>query len=123
MAPSQPLAPTPEFPSTLPSSDDKIWIILSHLSLVIGVGFLLPLIVYLVKKEESPITAEHAKEALNFHITVYLYAIISFILCFVLIGIPLLILVVAGSFILAIVACIKASEGKLYRYPLTIRLI
>lgn len=123
MDPSQLPAPTPDSSSHLPSSDDKIWIILSHLSLVIGVGFLLPLVVYFVKKEESPITAEHAKEALNFHISVYLYALISFVLCFVLIGIPLLILVAAGSFVLAIVACIKASEGQLYRYPLTIRLI
>ncbi|MGK0197767.1 MAG: putative Tic20 family protein, partial [Yoonia sp.] len=57
------------------TSDEKLWSVLSHLSLLLGVGILLPLIVYLVKKGDSPAVAEHAKEALNFHISVYLYAI------------------------------------------------
>lgn len=104
-------------------SDDKIWIILCHLSLLLGVGFLLPLIVYFVKKQDAPLTAEHAREALNFHISVYLYAFVSLLLCFVFIGIPLLIVVVIGSIVCAILACIKASEGQFYRYPLTLRLV
>ena len=105
------------------SSDDKLWIILCHLSLLLGVGFLLPLIVYFVKKQDSPMAAEHAREALNFHITVYLYGIISFFLCFVLIGIPMLIVLALGSVVCSILACVKASEGLFFRYPLTIRLI
>ncbi|MEO5913460.1 MAG: DUF4870 domain-containing protein [Luteolibacter sp.] len=68
-------------------------------------------------------TAEHAKEALNFHLSVYLYGIISFFLCFILIGIPMLIILGLASVVFAIVACIKASDGLFYRYPLTIRLI
>ena len=105
------------------NSDDKLWAILCHLSLLLGVGFLFPLVVYLVKRQDSPIAAEHAKEALNFHISVYIYGIASVLLCFVLIGIPLLIAVIVGSLVCAIIACIKASEGQLYRYPLTIRLV
>lgn len=112
----------PPSPSPV-SSDDKLWIILCHLSLLLGVGFLLPLIVYFVKKQDSPAIAEHAKEALNFHISIYLYAIISAILCLVLIGIPMLIIVGVGSIICSILACVKASDGLFYRYPLTIRLI
>lgn len=112
----------PPLPQTL-TSDDKIWVILCHLSLLIGVGFLLPLIVYLVKKHDAPVTAEHAKEALNFHISVYLYGFISVILCFILIGFPLLMIIAVGSLVLAIIAAFKASEGEFYRYPLTIRLV
>ena len=103
--------------------NEKLWIILCHLSLLIGVGFLLPLVVYLVKKQDFPVTAEHAKEALNFHISVYLYGIISGFLCLILIGFPMLIVLGIGSVICAILASIKASEGKFYRYPLTIRLV
>ena len=105
------------------SSDDKLWIILCHLSLLLGVGFLLPLIVYFVKKQDSPVTAEHAKEALNFHISIIIYGIISGFLCLVLIGIPMLIVLGIGSVVFSIVACVKASDGLFYRYPLTIRLI
>ncbi|MES2659142.1 MAG: DUF4870 domain-containing protein [Verrucomicrobiota bacterium] len=105
------------------TSDEKLWIILSHLSLLLGVGFILPLIVYFVKKQDSPVTAEHAKEALNFHITVCLYAIISGFLCLIFIGFAMLALLALASAVLAIVACIKASDGLFYRYPLTIRLI
>ncbi len=108
---------------TLPpaSSDDKIWIILCHLSLVIGVGVLLPLIVWLMKKQDSPVTAAHAKEALLFHISVYIYGIVSFFLIFVFIGIILLPAVSIFALVCAIIACVKASEGGFYRYPLTIR--
>lgn len=109
--------------NTTPSSDDKIWIIFCHLSLILGIGFLLPLVVFLVKKDEYPAVAEQAREALNFHISVYLYLFISFLLCFILIGIPLLFIVGIGSAVLSIVATIKVSEGKPYRYPLTIRLV
>ena len=112
----------PPSPSPV-SSDDKLWIILCHLSLLLGVGFLLPLIVYFVKKQDSPITAEHAKEALNFHITIIIYGIISGILCLLLIGIPMLIILGVGSVVCAIIACVKASDGLFYRYPLTIRLV
>ncbi len=115
--------PPPDEITTPASSDDKIWIIFCHLSLLLGIGFLLPLVVYLVKKDDSPTVAEQAREALNFHISIYLYLFISFLLCFILIGIPLLFLVGIGSAVLAIVAAIKVSEGKPYRYPLTLRLI
>ena len=91
--------------------------------MLLGVGFLLPLIVYFVKKQDSPITAEHAKEALNFHISIIIYGIISGILCLVLIGIPMLIILGIGSVVGAIIACVKASDGLFYRYPLTMRLV
>lgn len=113
----------PPTPPAAPNSDDKIWIILCHLSLLLGVGLLLPLIVYLVKKDDSPAIAGQAKEALNFHITVYLYGFICFLLVFVVIGVVLLPLLGLFSAVFAIVAAIKASEGKPYRYPMTLRLI
>ena len=114
--------PLPQ-PPTTSTSDDKLWIMLCHLSLIIGVGFILPLIVYFVKKQDSPLTADHAREALNFHISVYLYAFVSFLLCFVFIGILLLPVVAIGSVVCAIIACVKASNGEFYRYPLTLRLV
>jgi len=119
------LSPGTSTPPPLPtlSSEDKIWVILCHLSLLLGVGFVLPLIIFLVKKQEAPRTAEHAKEALNFHISVYLYGIVSVVLCTVLIGFLLLPVIGIGAIVYAIIAAVKASNGEFYRYPLTLRLV
>jgi uncharacterized protein len=114
---------TPETPAPVLNDSDKVLIILSHVSLFLGFGLLLPFIVYLVKKESSPFVANQAKEALNFHISVLIYAAISLVLSFALIGIPILIALGIASVVCAIIASIKASDGLPYRYPLTIRLI
>ncbi len=108
---------------TAPDPNDKILMILCHLSLLIGVGFVLPLVLFLVKREESPLLADHAKEVLNFHISLLIYAICCIPLVLVLIGIPMLLGLALGGLMISIVAAIKASEGVLYRYPLTIRFI
>lgn len=108
-----------EQPAYTPSSDERTMAILSHV-LCIVVWLFAPLIIYLVKKDESAFVAAHAKESLNFQITI----MIIFIICFIsIIGIFLLWLVGIVSTILIIVATIKASDGKLYRYPFNIRII
>lgn len=107
-----------------PTGTDKIWAILSHLSLFSAIGFLFfPLIVYLAMKDDSPFAAEHAKEALNFHISVILYSVMAALLCFVLIGFVLLGIISLATIVLAIVAALRVSDNKAYRYPLTLRLI
>jgi uncharacterized Tic20 family protein len=106
-----------------PRGSDKIWSMLSHLSALLGVGFLLPLVVYLAMRKESEYVATNAREALNFHLTVLIYALCCIPLMFILIGIPLLIVLGLGSLVLAIIATIKASDGQCYRYPLTLRLV
>ena len=104
-------------------SEDKIWIVLSHLSVLLGLGVILPLIVFLVMKNDRPAVAENAKEALNFQISVYIYSFISVILMIVVIGVFLLIAIGFASLVLAIVAAVKSVDTGHYRYPLTIRLI
>src|SRR2546423_11636967 len=106
-----------------PTGDDKIWSILSHLSCWFGLGIILPLVVYLAMKGESDYVRANAREALNFHISLLIYCICCIPLVFVLIGIPLLLLIALASFILAIVAAVKASDGGCYHYPLTLRLV
>jgi uncharacterized Tic20 family protein len=84
---------------------------------------ILPLVVYLAMRSESEYVAANAKEALNFHITIYIYLLCCLPLAFVLIGIPLMFLIGIGSLVLAIVGAVKASDGACYHYPLTIRLV
>ena len=106
-----------------PKGSDKIWSMLSHLSALLGVGFVLPLVVYLAMRKESEYVATNAREALNFHISVLIYGVCCIPLVFVLVGVPLLLVLGLGSLVLAIIATIKASDGQCYRYPLTLRLV
>ncbi len=76
-----------------------------------------------MKRAESPEIDAHGKESLNFQLSMLIYDAIAGVLCFVLIGIPILILLWVLNTILVIVASLKASEGKLYRYPFTIRFL
>ena len=103
--------------------NEKIWSMLSHLSTFFGVGLILPLVVYLAMRGESEYVACNAREALNFHISLLIYGLCCVPLLFILIGIPLLILIGLGALVLAIVAAVKASEGRCYHYPLTLRLV
>ena len=110
---------TEEQPLTTPTTDERTMAILSHVLCLVAWLFA-PLVIYLVKKDESAFVAAHAKESLNFQITV---SIISILLVITVVGILFLWLVGIASVILVIIATIKASESKLYRYPFSIRLI
>ncbi len=106
-------------PVIAPTSDEKTMAILSHV-LTLAVGFFAPLIIYLIKKDESTFVSYHAKESLNFQITIFIIIVALFI---TVIGILLAWLVGILALVFVIMATIKASEGKLYKYPFSIRLI
>jgi uncharacterized Tic20 family protein len=107
-----------------PNSDERILAILSHiLAIVPGIGILGPLVIYLVKKDESGFVAANAKESLNFQITIIVGYLISFILLLVIIGVFLFWILGIVNIVLVIVATIKASENRIYRYPFNMRLI
>jgi len=111
-----------EYPLITPSSDEKTMAILAH-ALTLVAPILAPLIIYLVKKDESQFVRQNALESLNFQITLIICVIISAILTLIVIGAFLLMIIGIGGFILVIIASIKASEGKIYRYPVNFRLI
>ena len=106
-------------PVEQPTSDERTFAILSHV-LCLAFSLIAPLVIYLLKKDESSYIAKHAKEALNFQITLLL---ISLILILTVIGILFLWVVGIYATVLIIVATVKASENKVYRYPFTWRLI
>lgn len=110
---------TEQEPMSIPTSDERTMAILSHVLCLVAWLFA-PLIIYLVKKDESAYVAAHAKESLNFQITVM---IVCVILMITIVGILLLWVVGIVATVLIIIATIKASDNKLYRYPFTIRLI
>ena len=111
-----------------PQGDERNLAVLAHLATFAGYlvpfgNILGPLVIFLVKKDDSPYIRHHAAEALNFQITVTILAVVFLILCFVLIGFPLLLVLMVADLVLTIVAAIKASDGVHYRYPMCMRLV
>lgn len=118
-------ATVPLAPLAAPRGNEKIWSTLCHVSVFsVGVGLVLPLAVYLAYRHESDYAAENAKEALNFHLSLLLYSLCCLPLIFAFgLGAVLIIVMGVASLILGIIAAVKASDGILYRYPLTLRFV
>jgi uncharacterized protein len=118
---------TAALPAATP--EERNWAMACHLSALAGVSGIPfahifgPLVVWLIKKDQFPLVDDQGKESLNFQLSMTIYAMVAFVLCFVLIGIPILLGLIAFDFIMVIIACVKAAEGEPFRYPLTLRLI
>lgn len=82
-----------------------------------------PLVIWLLKKDESEYINYHGKEYFNFIISYGVYSIISVFLMFVLIGFITIWAVGVAAFVFTIIAAVKAYEGTEYRFPLVFRLI
>ena len=122
-------SPPPLPVSVSPVPNVRSWSALCHASALLGVflhfpGHLLPpLIVWLVKRDESPEIDAHGKEALNFQISMLIYNVVAAVFCLVLIGFFFLAVLWVLNAVFVIIAAIKASDGEFYRYPMTIRFI
>lgn len=112
-------------PAHYASSDEKTWAILAHLSPVSGYfipfgNILGPLIVWLVKKDQSAVVAQHAKDSLNFHISMMIWLTLAGFASIFLIGIPVLIGLAIFDIVATVIGTMKAANGERYKYPLTI---
>jgi uncharacterized Tic20 family protein len=140
-------------PQTLsPTASERQWAALAHLSALVlalmtswfagAAGVLAAAVVYLVKRDDSRFASEHAREAINFNLSMFIYACVAFAIGIALVGatvltlgIGLLVTIPAGLVLLlaigaiavmwlvcSIVATVKAWNGEAYRYPFTLRL-
>jgi uncharacterized protein len=102
---------------------------LAHLSALVGlvvppIGIVLgPLAVWLARREDSAFVAAHAREALNFNITVLLGIVVCALLMLVFVGFLLGTALFIAWLVMTLIAAIKASEGEAYRYPISLRLV
>ncbi|WP_131739902.1 DUF4870 domain-containing protein [Actinomadura roseirufa] len=98
------------------SSDDRTWAMLGHLGMFLT-GFVAPLLVYLIKKDQSPFLRHHGAQGLNFAITQFAYLIINIVLMFLLIGFLTWFALAIAQLVLVIMAAVAANRGEWYRYP------
>ncbi len=108
--------------------NEKQWIVFTHLG---GLGMyifpfgniIIPMIIWISKKQEYPAIDEHGKAVLNFQISITIWLTIAVIFVFFLIGIPALIVLGILHIIFVIIGTLKADQGIVYHYPLTIDFI
>ena len=96
--------------------------LLAHL-LGILIGFIGPLVIWLLKKDTSPFVDDQGKESLNFQLTLLIGYIIAGATSCIFIGMLIFPVVWIVGLILGIMGAMKANEGVAYRYPVNIRFI
>lgn len=107
-------------------SNVNTWGMFIHFSQFIGyalpvVGMIVPVLLWQIKKNESEIIDRHGKVVVNWILTELILLTAFALLSIVLIGIPLLILTAVAGLIFPIIGGIKANDGIVWRYPLSIR--
>ena len=123
------------FPPPLPaqirtglSSSDRTLAALCHVSTWLnlfapGVGFVIPLVILLVMRDQSRFVAENAKESMNFQLSMLIYFLCAIPLFLVFIGVPILFGVMGLGLVCPLIATIRAADGTLSLYPFTIRFV
>jgi uncharacterized Tic20 family protein len=118
--PGQPGPQTPGQP--MRPDEERTWSLVAHIGTIV-LGFLAPLIVLLVKGNESPTVRANSVESLNFQITVAIGYIASSFLMIILIGFITLPIIWIVAVVLAIMATVAVSKGEPYKYPFALRLV
>jgi uncharacterized protein len=119
-------------PAPLSQSDERLWATLVHVGGIL-IGFISPLIGYLVLKDRSAFAREHTATALNFQITLAIAHVANFVLGLILgiitfgIWTIVQILITIGLYVVnivfSIIAAMAANKGEPYRYPLAITFV
>lgn len=99
------------------TTEQKLLCAVAHLGVFVGIAIIAPIIILVASQD--PFVKQQAKEALGFQLFLLVAGIISGILLFLLIGIPLLIAVIVIGIVFPIIAMVKVAEGNDYSYPIT----
>ena len=123
-------------PADAPSHEERGWGLIAHLGGPIGLllsagllGFVIPLIIWLAKRDESDFVDHHGREALNFQLSLFALHVLGWMFVLVTFGfgflvvLPGFLLLWFAELILGVVAGLRAHDGRRFRYPLSVRLI
>lgn len=107
------------------SLDTNMWAMFIHLSQLCGyvaplLGLVVPIVLWQIKKNDSPVIDKHGKIVVNWIITELILFIICVLLIFIIIGIPLMFALGIVGIVFPIVGAVKANNGEAWRYPCSI---
>ena len=104
--------------------EEKLWAAAGHLSYLLGLPIIVPLLILLWKRDSSAFVAEQTKQAIGLHLAMVVAGFAAVAFSFATLGlgmiaaIPAIIALTLVTIVLTIIACIKISEGKSYHYPI-----
>lgn len=106
--------------------EENTFLMMMHLSqfaafLVLGAGIVLPIVMWATNKDQSQEVDRHGKIIFNWIISYLIYIVISAVLVLIVVGVVALIALVIVDLIFVIMAAVKANDGKLWHYPLSIK--
>lgn len=115
----------PAGPADSPGRQTLDWALFLHLSQLLGFlvplgGLIAPLLIWQIKKDELPALDAHGKVVMNWVLSALIYTVVAGLLSLLVIGIPLLIIVLLLGVVFPIIGGVKASNGELWPYPLSI---
>ena len=118
----------PQLAFSLPGGTAKWLVVALHLSQFAGyaaplAGFVVPIVIWQVAKDEHPEIDEHGRMVANWIISHLLYVLISALLTIVGVGIPLLIVLAILGIVFPLIGAVRAAEGTCWKYPLTIEFL
>ena len=121
-----------------PSLSDRQWAAGAHAAALVAAlltswvagiaGAIAALAIWMLVRDKSEFSAAHAKEAVNFNLSMFIYAALSVVLVVFTLGIGLIVAVPMwialglAWVVCTLIAAFKAYDGQTYRYPVTIRL-
>lgn len=112
-------------PGRIHGLEEKTWCMLMHLSQLLifagGIGVAAPIVMWAVSKDDSRAANRHGMVILNWYISCLIYGVVSGLLCFIVIGIPMALALAALTVIFPIIGAMKSNDGTLWNYPLSIR--
>jgi hypothetical protein len=108
------------------AKDTNMWGMFIHISQFAGVvvpyaGLILPIVLWQIKKNESPVIDKHGKIVTNWIISASIYGIVSAMLSAILIGIPMLFALLLCAVVFPIIGAVKANNGEIWQYPMCIK--
>jgi hypothetical protein len=111
-----------------PERQTRQWAMLLHLSQLLGFlvplgGLVAPVLIWQLKKDALPGLDAHGKVVLNWVISELIYILAASLLVLVVIGAPLLIVLLVLGAVFPIIGAVKANDGELWRYPLSIEFL
>ncbi|MFG1628673.1 DUF4870 domain-containing protein [Kribbella pittospori] len=117
----------------LSASEERTWAMVAHIGVLVAawfaMGFLCPLVIWLIYRYRSDYVRQHALESLNFQLSLLIYTAVAVILILITFGlgvliiVPLILIGAVAALIVIILATVAAAGGNEYRYPLTIRFV
>ena len=107
--------------------DVRQWAMFLHLSVLAGLvvpvaGWVAPIVIWQVKKDELPEIDEHGRIVVNWMISAAIYFVVFLLMIFILIGIPLMVIWGIVTIVFPIIGGIKASQGEIWPYPMSLRI-